>query len=309
MPAGRGADGRRAAGLVSTLSALSIMAFTALAPRATAAPPPPAPPDGAPAADGAPVADGAPAAVEKGTKRSAGSARLLLPFFLVDSTDAQGPSTYFSVRNESLASIEIEVSYFATDRPSSALRTDRYTLTKKQLRSFDVRSVLADLLIDDDGFARGYVVVENLSGEPVIQGETFQLDPDQGFASSVRLLDVDPDSPHNDLCSFLSLRFFNGGLFTGGTVYTVWLSLDEPPDGVDPVLEYSVYRESGKMVFHSSFHASEVAFQVRAEDLVSISPISFGVIEFEFPNTVGAVVGTLSADGQYSVGVEAACGD
>ncbi len=241
-------------------------------------------------------------------KTAALGSRLLLPYYLVDMTNPSGASTLYAVRNETTQPVEIRVSYFETDRPQTPQRVETVTLAAKAVRSTQIRTE-PDLLVDDDGFARGYVVIETTSGEASIHGDYFQVTPGQAFAAGYRLLNVDPASPHNDLCSVLSLRFLNGGGFSGGTEYTIWLEADAAPDASEPILYYSVYNEAGELRFTSELYSNEVATTVDAEELVSVIPTTFGAIEFQFNNTVGHISATMSATGLYTVGLEAVCRD
>ena len=95
-------------------------------------------------------------AAQPPAKRAVAVGRLLLPLFEVDMTDPDGPSTFFSVRNETTQPVDVRISYHAADRPQTSLHTATVTLSGKQLRSFNVRAV-PNLLLDSDGFARGFV--------------------------------------------------------------------------------------------------------------------------------------------------------
>lgn len=251
-----------------------------------------------------------PVAVPKASpvKTAALGSRLLLPYYLVDMINPSGASTLFAVRNETTQPVEIRISYFETDRPQVPQRIDTVTLAAKQIRSTQIRST-PDLLVDDDGFARGYVVIETISGAASIHGDYFQVTPGQAFAAGYRLLNADPQSPHNDLCSVFSVRFLNGGGFTGGTKYTIWLDADQAPGSEEPILYYSVYNEAGELRFTNELYSNEVVTAVDAADLVSVIPTTFGAIEFTLNNTVGHISATMSASGLYTVGLEAVCRD
>ncbi len=249
--------------------------------------------------------DAAPRAEAVSTKKAVASTRLLLPFFLVDTTQANGADTFFSVRNETTQQEKIRVSYYASDRPSNPLFVDPVTLPGKRLRQFRV-SLAPNLLADDDGFARGFVIIEATSENAVIQGDYYQLTPNQGFASGFRLLNVEPTGS-NDLCSLLTIRFLSGGAFDD-TDLTFWIDSAQQPDGETPVASYAIYNEAGVLRFASDLYATEVAFRRTAAELTSIVPTSFGVLEIQFADGLnGHVTATLSALGLYSVGVEAVC--
>lgn len=238
-------------------------------------------------------------------KRAVTAARLLVPFFEVDLTDPGGATTLFSVRNETLQAVDVRISVFAPDSPQSPFHSEVVTLAGKQLRSIDVRALLAG----ETGVVTGYVVAETVDGGAVIQGEYFQIKPTEDFANGSRLVNVDRESQDNDLCSVFSIRFLNGGPFSGGTVFTFWLDLDVAPQGTD-VITYAIYNEGGELIFFANLPANEVVFQVSAEELTALGPTSFGVIEIQLNGGVlGHVSAVMSALGRYSVGLEAACRD
>ncbi len=241
-------------------------------------------------------------------KRAVAAARLLLPFFEIDTTDSDGASTLFSIRNETIQATDVRISYHATDRPQTSLHSETVTLPGKRVLTFDIRST-PNLLIDGDGFARGFVIVEALSEGAVIQGDYFQITSGEDFATGNRLVNIDPESVDNDLCSVFTLRFLNGGGFDGGTDFIVWLDLDLPPADTT-VLSYTVYNEAGVLRFFTDLAANQVAFKVKAADLVAILPTNFGAVEFQLSDGIrGHISAVMSALGRYSVGLEAACLD
>ena len=257
----------------------------------------------------APAEEAEPGVAAPVAKTDTGSARLLVPFYSVDTTSPVGTTTLYAVRNELDVPADIAVHYFRTDAPQAAQRTDEVTLAAKQVMPINIRFV-DGLQADGDGVARGYVVVEASTEGAVIQGDYFRVTPGEDFASGFRMRNIDSLSPHSDLCGLFSLRFLNGGGFDSGTRFIIWLESDQAPDGEEPVLIYSAYDESGDLVLSSSLFADDVAFEITAASLFP-SPLSvdFGAIEFQFVGTVGHISAVLSAENRYSVGLEAACGD
>lgn len=245
-------------------------------------------------------AAGAPAA-----KADAAAGRLLLPFYLVES-DPAGTTTLFAVRNESDQDVEVTIDYFQVDRPQTSQHTETLTLTPKRVRTFNLRDLLDDLLVDDDGFARGAVVIE--ADMPVIQGDYFQLTGAQDFATADRLVNVDPTSVHNELCQFFTLRFLSGSVFNAGTLFTVWLDLDAPPDPVEQSISYTVYDEAGTELFSGLVPTDRSSFTVSSEALLTLQQPNFGAIEFDL-GVPGHVSAVMSAEGRYSVGLKGLCRD
>jgi hypothetical protein len=240
-------------------------------------------------------------------KKASTSGRLLLPFFLVDTTSSDGTNTFFSVRNTSSQAVDILVSYYASDRPANPFHTEPVTLTGKRLLPFSVATV-PNLVVDGDGFARGFAIIETIADETTLYGDYFQLTPNEGFASGFRLPNIDPDSLDNDLCSVHSIRFLSGGVFDD-TQLTFWFDAQEAPDPDTPVASYAVYSEAGgDPVFVTEIYSEEVAFQRAASALTQIIPTPRGALEIQLEGT-GYVAATLSALGLYSVGIEATCLD
>ncbi len=267
-----------------------------------------------PAVAQTPEAETAPT-VAGATKEGTVGAQLLLPLYLVDTANPGGPTTLYSIRNESTSSVDVIVRYYGADRPDQPQDEQTHTLGPKAMRTvnifFDVPAL--DLQIDPDGFARGYVTFATEQGEAVIHGDYFQLNAAQNFASGARLLNIDPNSNGNDLCNRFSMRFIDSTLvFDSGTVFTVWFEAAGPFSG--SAFTYSVYSEAGGTeLLSSNFPTSVVAFQVSANLLMSADPtldLEFGALEFQFPGeTVGHISAVMDAFDRYSVGYEATCLD
>ena len=230
-------------------------------------------------------------------KKASPTSRLILPFFEVDMTRSDGANTFFSVRNEISQERDITVSYYASDQPNVAQNDgdEPITLQPKELRQFVV-SNQTSLLTDADGFARGYVVIETTSGEAVIQGEYFQINPAEKFASGFRLLNGDPASENYDLCSVFTIRFMSGGAFDD-TEIKIFLDTTELPDPDVPVASYNIYNQQGDLTYFSEIYVEDVAFKSLAADLTAPVPTPFGVMEIQLNNELD-LDGHVSGDAQ-----------
>ena len=139
------------------------------------------------------------------------SARLLVPLFEVDTTRGDGTTTLFAVRNERDAPADIEISYYRTNAPQAPqIPTQELTLAPKQIQTVNLRFV-PTLATDEEGIARGYVVITATSENAAIQGDYFRVTPGEDFASGFRMGNIDPQSADNDLCNLFTMRFLNGG--------------------------------------------------------------------------------------------------
>jgi len=250
------------------------------------------------------------AEVQQGDAKTAtAAARLLLPFYKVDTVRPLGATTLFSLRNEASSPVDVVLEYHQTDQPAVTQLTQQVTLAAKQVMPINLRDI-PGLFVDDDGIKRGYLVMRTVSGDRVLQGDFYLVTPEEGFASGDRLINLDGSSQHIDLCRNFSVRFLNGGVFSGGTLFTIWLDRDTPPDTSVAALTYRVYGESGGApVLQQALFVGDVAFQVSAATLTSLTSVDFGAIEFEFNGADGFVSAVLDANGLYSVGLPAACLD
>lgn len=243
-------------------------------------------------------------------KTDAVASKLLLPFFRVEN-NSTGTTTLFAVRNESNGAVSITLRYFESDRPQTPQLTENVSLPAKRVHTVNVRDRIGSLLVDPDGFARGFVRIETDGGEQVLQGDFFQVTGQEDFATGDRLLNVDPLSVHNELCQAFTMRFLASSLFSAGTLFTIWLDLDQPPIPTQPVLTYEVFNEAGTSLFSGNLPIDEVAFTVSAQSLFAGQPAqpNFGAIELSFGGTLGHVSAVMSANGRFSVGFKGLCRD
>lgn len=258
----------------------------------------------------APLAAVEPPAAVPVPKADAAAAKLLLPLFRVQN-DTLGTTTLFAVRNESSQTVPITIRYYESDRPQTPQLTENLSLVAKKVQTVNIRDRIGSLLVDPDGFARGFVVIEADGGEQVLQGDYFQVTGQENFATGDRLVNVDPVSIHNELCQAFTMRFLSGSVFDAGTLFTIWLDLDQPPSPSEPVLSYEVFNEAGTSLFSGVVMSDQVAFTVSSQSLFAAQPAqpNFGAIEFSFNGTLGHVSATMSANGRYSVGFKGLCRD
>ena len=245
--------------------------------------------------------------VADGAKRVSASSRLLLPYFRVDTTNGAGDTTLYAIRNETLGSITVDIQYFEADSPQAPQRTDQVNLGPKQIHPVNVRDV-ANLEVDGQGIAEGYVFFSVMDGESVLSGDYFQVTPGDAFATGERMIDADPLSSQSGLCGTFSTRFLSGGAFSGGTTLTFWFEAETLP--VDPsTISYTLYGESGDVILTSDLPVDQVAGQVTVETLLGPFNANAGAVEIQFSGRVGYVSATLSASGLFSVGLDAVCRD
>lgn len=237
------------------------------------------------------------------------TSQLLLPYYQVESGNISGDSTLFAVRNEGLETISVTASFFEIDSPQAPQRTEIYLLGPKQIRTVNIRDV-PNLEIDEDGFARGYITFATGQPDHRIHGDYYQVTPGEAFATGARMVDISDASPFNELCSNVSLRFLQGGAFSGGTEIVFWIDSASLPLPANAIT-FSVYSESGgEPVFTSNLPVDTVAGTVEIDQLLGPFAVNFGAVELQLASgLVGHFAATLSASGQFSVRVEGTCRD
>ena len=252
-----------------------------------------------------------PPAIEK---TDASSSRFLLPWFAVEAGNPGGLTTLFAVVNEMEVPIQVEISYHEVDRPATPQAVETVEVAANGALTRNLRDDVSrlNLVVDGDGIARGFVIVEALAGAHV-SADYFRVDVANAFASGDRMVNVDPGSPDNDLCQRFRTRYLAAAGFTG-TQFRFWVDAELAPTIEDelPVAFYSVYDEAGNLAFTQELRADAVAFEVDSASLTSSGPITagpFGSIIIELAQDFGYLSAAMDADGQFSVGVEASCLD
>lgn len=222
---------------------------------------------------------------------------LIVPFFEVDTTDPEGTTTFFAVRNTFSQPVDIEVRYQAPG--GTELRKDLVTLAGRETLTRDVRHV-AGLPADPDGFARGFIVILQTSrlGAGLLVGDYFQVDFGNAFATGQRMASLD------ELCNLTEVRFLD---FGAGTELRLLIS---SPQGSDPVLDPASVvvfpiRQDGTVLPSTAIYTNDFAIVVSASDFTGSA---FGTLIFDFLNSGGGLVyAEYSAFGQFSVGLNGAC--
>jgi hypothetical protein len=271
----------------SVATVLSALAWVTIAIAANAEPPPSPP-----------------------TKAATAATRLLLPMYTVDTVDPTGSTTILAVRNQIDMSTMVVFRYYSTDRPQAPQHSETVILPGKAVHPVNI-AFIEELAADADGIARGYVIIEGLDPWTSIQGDYFQVSPGEDFATGFRLVNTTPASSHYELCSLFTVRFLNGGPFDGGTRLVIWRELDVPSDPGETAFSVAVYDEPGELLMVRDFQTDQTVLDISANEVLQpLLSTEFGVFEFQFgAGVVGHVSAQMSAEGRYSVGLEASCGD
>ena len=238
-------------------------------------------------------------------KRDAPANRLLLPFYKVDKNNASGASTLWALRNESLVDLTVTIEYYEADSPQAPqVPPVQIVIGGKEIRTGNVRDV-ANLEVDPDGFARGYVIFTAEGGAGDLYGDYFVITSDQDFAEGSLLVDA-TDTLDSDLCNLFSMRFLRGGGFGGSTEVIVWVESDTAP--LEPgTVTYSAYNADGVLQSFGNLFLDVVATRFDVGGLVPSNLVG-GALEIQFAEGVrGHVALAMSAFGRYSVGFDAVC--
>lgn len=217
---------------------------------------------------------------------------LFVPFFEVDTTDPNGTTTLFAVRNANPSPQDIDVYYLSVT--GAIVRQDSLTLGGLETLSRNVRDV-AGLPVGAGGFARGFIAVD-APGE-FLTGDYLQVDVGDDFATGERMLSL------SDLCTGSEVRFVDLGQPSELRV------LIDVPRGTGPAdppsFTVHVIGEDGSLFPSTDVFTNRNALTLSSEDFTTLS---FGTLVFDFANSSGgAVYAEYSAQGRFSVGLNSAC--
>jgi hypothetical protein len=116
------------------------------------------------------------------------------------------------------------------------------------------------------GFKTGYVTLDSWPAD-AMTGDYFRVDPTNNFASGDELV-----NPERSPCLHWDSRFFNGGVFSGGTTFT-FLVRGNSTGGISPVAVGQVYDDrnaSGTVQIYTAdnaFRSTRRRSRERPEDL------------------------------------------
>lgn len=230
-----------------------------------------------------------------GTKADSPTDFLLLPAFEVDTTAANGLTTFFAVHNQTDVARTALVRYL--DRAGNLQRAVEFALNARQTRTTNVRGVQG-LVVDPDGVARGSVQVRACAAagddsESSLTGDYIFLDDGGNFATGDQLL------RREDVCRTLQVRLLN---FGSGIRLRLYAS--EPRGAVEPTASFTVYNEAGAELDSGMIVTANA---VSVLDSTELTPIRFGTLVIEFEAGGGALSVEYSAFGRFSVAMNATC--
>lgn len=227
---------------------------------------------------------------------------IFLPSYQVDTTSASGETTLYAVKNTGPLSEMIQIEYF--DRSLNLLRSEMRNVASRALFTVNLRDVAqVTAAAEIDGFARGAIRIT--SANPVIEGDFFQVNPGQNFATGERLAEVD------DFCESWGIRFLNGGAFTGGTDYRFLVNIPQggDPNTDDPTFITSVFDEGGGLLATLFGYTDLFVNEDTAANIVGNLATSGSLEIFidDAGTTGGLTMGNFSATGRFSVGLNGVC--
>ncbi len=231
---------------------------------------------------------------------------LFVPLYVVDAANPGGLTTLFAVRNGSTDSVGVWVRYSASNR--SANIDEFYTLSSRQTLTRNVRDV-PGIPITDGTIKTGVVTitaVDPVTHAPIASnvnsGDYFHVDSAGNFASGDVLVDGT-----RDLCQHWDARYFAGGPFSGGTVFT-FLTPNNPSDGLQHVVATgNVYTENGSFAGTAQVTSNRNVVQLHTSQFAGLP--TFGTIEWSLTQGPGHVSVIMTASGRYSVEATAVCSD
>lgn len=240
-----------------------------------------------------------------GLKTDVPAELLFLPAFEVDSSSNDALTTFFSIHNRLDEDVVARVRYF--DVASTLLREDDLTFPPHRTMTLNVRDALPDLLLDDDGFARGWIQVQGcfpatpLASAKVqahgiqLWGDWFLVDGFGNFASGDQLL------RSTDLCDELEIRLLD---FGSGVRLRLFVTDPQGADSQTPTATLTVYNEAGQMTESRQVFTDDSVLTLQVEDLVTTR---FGMMRIELTGGTGAATVEYSAFGRFSIALNATC--
>ncbi len=229
-----------------------------------------------------------------------------IPHFRVDRTTA-GDTTLVAIvlppyarlcEGEDVCSNNVIVYYY--DAYHRGQRTDSFDLTGRTVKTINLRDV-PGLAVDADGFARGMITVYSVWDATI---DYFQVDTSENFATG------GPALTRDHWCQNWMARFLSFGPGEGSV-----LSLYVPePRGrgaaAPPTVLGEVYDESGAFVNSFVIRTDQWSFELQIPSLVQ-GGTAFGTVELflDGDHDQGMVKVRHSAQGRFSIGLDAACMD
>ena len=267
-----------------------------------------------------------------GAGQAAGTVRpgtyLILPVYHVEAADPLGRSTLWAVRNASSSPIDLRVQYFAATQATEPEAEETFDLAPNQTKTRNVRDAIAALGIPSFGWAR-FIAFQNGSTAHVqanaIHGDYFLVEPGDAFAGGSELLRDHrseialgvPAPPQHDLCQIVETRFFNGGVFSGGSDFIVHAQWDPAAGFTNPIVVGRMYDEVGHSLGNCNVNApphgaGHFAFtsitNTTIFEVVCPALPTFGTIEWTFATGVkGLVTVWHRASGLYAAMLAGAC--
>lgn len=225
------------------------------------------------------------------TTRLIAAPDLVLPFFLADAAPT-GRATLFSVRRLASGSATIEVAYLSPDG-TLLLDPRLHDLNDRQVYAVNVRDILAP----DSGTetVSGFVAIDRpgapgLPRERGLGGDVFRIDPANGSAGGLRLVDTASHRVPRQLCRRWSTRV-PGGVLEGGSAFVFWTVPGrggEVGQAADGPLVGRDYTQDGEFVHEFELTLDDQAFSDPGDEVL----VSSGSVEWVFPQ---GVLGNVSA--------------
>lgn len=235
----------------------------------------------------------------------------LLPLFKVDRSSGFAETTLLAVRNVTEGSHDLRISYWVDhvfDPGADPDLVQSFTLTAKDVETVNLRD-LPELSggAGGDDLVRGWALIEH--GDAVgdtLSADWLRVDDNQDFAVGARLVDVD----ESYTCTRWDLRYLVGGPFSGGTRLEAFI--DTPLGLGTASFSVTFFDEAGNGQGTVNVGTNRQVVDIPVSALLAElggSPSGFGAMEITFQagTNGGLVMGTYSADGQYSVGMDATC--
>lgn len=237
---------------------------------------------------------------------------LMVPFFRFDRGNITGETTLIAVRNASNEAHDVIITYWVDhvfDPMAEPDLVQSLSLVPNKVVPINLRDLPElDGGADNDNIIKGWLMVEHAEGVgDSLSADWFQVDPDEDFATGGRMIDID----HTGTCSQWDFRYITGSGFDGGTELRVFI--DTPLGLGTPSFSVSFYSEAGAFLGGVSAITNRQVADINVETelfpFLPAPPPDSGSMEITFSGGTngGIVLGTYSAEGRYSVGLNGTC--
>lgn len=238
-------------------------------------------------------------------RHSQDARRFLLPYFELVPATPSGLTTLWAVRNNGSFDLILDVEY--RDPWGLLMTGESLALPADSTQTRNIRDV-EGLTPAADGVIRGFAILRERIGVVDLFGDFFHVDPSGNAGRGGLLVNLD-----TGFCNLWTVRFLNGGPFSGGTELTVFVNnpLGADDDVDPPTFETRVFDERGNFYGVILTYTDRLSQKIHVSDLLRPLPALpfFGALEILIYEDAdqGVILADYTAEERYSITVHGAC--